>query len=406
MPLRRARSSARRMGGTREGRGEAGMEKPTTDEVGNDGLEVEGPASLAGWRSKDANDLLGTGGAAAGAGADGDTGGTGVGAVEADTPTGGVGTVVSREVGITAGGSVTTAGGTSWVVVGAMTAAVGSHDSDLDFTCEGAVPAAETEVLEESGETRTGGVSDTVETSVSEEATVSRKSCRGDSAGSEASLGSSSGATFVDEGAGGAAAAVLGGVAKGAKTGGFGDPGGVESLRALSRTSGGGRERGDMMIPGARDGSVGRRDHIAQPPNCCFEFGDLLCIIFVDADVDAGMGTGGGAGTETAGAGTWGVDGGDLETWPEWEGGSGGGGADGGEEEEFAADAFVVGSGDGSWGGSEGSVDSSVSSGSSGPSSILGGFGEGEIGDNAGGGGIDSCFGKGDINCWGAQFCW
>lgn len=46
MPLRRARSSARRTGGTREGRGEAGMEKPTTDEVGNDDLEVEaGPAS-------------------------------------------------------------------------------------------------------------------------------------------------------------------------------------------------------------------------------------------------------------------------------------------------------------------------------------------------------------------------
>lgn len=49
---------------------------------------------------------------------------------------------------------------------------------------------------------------------------------------------------------------------------------------------------------------------------------------------------------------------------------------------------------------------SSVGSGSSGPSSILGGFGEGEIGDRAGGGGMDSCFGKGDISCCGAQFCW
>ena len=51
-------------------------------------------------------------------------------------------------------------------------------------------------------------------------------------------------------------------------------------------------------------------------------------------------------------------------------------------------------------------MDPSVGSGSSGPSSILGGFGEGEIGDRAGGGGMDSCFGKGDISCCGAQFCW
>ena len=385
------------------------MEKPTTDEVGNDGLEVEGPASLAGWRSKDANDFLRTGGAGAGAGADGDTGATaGMGAVEADAFAGGVGTVVSREgVGTTAGGSVTSAGSTSWVVMGGTTAAIGSHDSDLDFTCECPVPAAETEVLEESGETGTGGVSDTVETSVSEEATVSGKSCRGDSAaGSGTSLGGSSGAAFVDEGSGGAAAVALGGVAKGATTSGFGDSGGVESLRALSRTSGGGRERGEMMIPGARDGSVGRRDHIAQPPNCCFGFDELLCV-FVDADAEAGVGVSAGAGVRagTASAGTWGIDGGDLETWLKREGWSDGGGADGGEE-EFGAGASTVGSGECSWGGSEGSVDSSVGSGSSGPSSILGGFGEGEIGDNAGGGGMDSCFGKGDINCWGAQFCW
>jgi len=380
------------------------MEKPTTDDMGNDGLEVEGPASPAAWRSNDANDLLRTGGAAAGAGADGDTGAAaGVGAVEADASTGGVGTVVSREgVGTTAAGSVTSAGGTSWVVMGATPAVVGSHDSDLDFTCECAVPAAETEVLEERGETGTGGVSDTVETSVSEEATVSGKSCRGDSAGSETSLGGSSGAAVVDEGSGGAAAVALGGVAKGATTVGFGDSGGVESLRALSRMSDGGRERGEMMIPGARDGSVGRRDHIAQPPNCCIEFDDLICI-FVDGEVEAGVGAGAGAGAGasagTAGAGTWGVDSGDLETWPEQEGGSNGGGADCGEEEEFGAGAFGEGSGEGSSGGSEGSVDSSVGSGSSGPSSILGGFGEGEIGDNAGGGGMDSCFGKGDINC-------
>lgn len=278
------------------------MEKPTTVEVGNDDLEVEGPASLAGWRSKDANDLLRTGGAAAGAGADGDKGAAaGMSAVDAaDASTGGVATAVSRDgVGTTAWGSATSAVDASWVVMGATKAVVGSHDSDLDFTCECAVPAAETEVLEERGEAGTGGVSDTVETSVSEEATVSRKSCRGDSAGSETSLDGSSGADFVDEGSGGAAAVALGGVAKGATTGGLGDSGGVASLRALSRTSGGGRDRGEMIIPGARDGSVGRRDHIAQPPNCCFESDDLLCV-FVDANVEAAAGAGAGI----AGAGT------------------------------------------------------------------------------------------------------
>jgi hypothetical protein len=48
---------------------------------------------------------------------------------------------------------------------------------------------------------------------------------------------------------------------------GFGDSWGVGSRRAFSTTSGGGREWGEMMIPGARDGSVGRRDQMAQPPS-------------------------------------------------------------------------------------------------------------------------------------------
>ena len=47
-----------------------------------------------------------------------------------------------------------------------------------------------------------------------------------------------------------------------------------------------------------------------------------------------------------------------------------------------------------------------MSSGSSGPSKILGGFGEGAMGDKAGGGGIDNCFGNGDIGCWKVQLCW
>jgi hypothetical protein len=154
------------------------------------------------------------------------------------------------------------------------------------------VPAAETEVLEERGEAGTGGVSEAIEISVSEEETVSGKSLRGDSAGSEASLSlkGSSGAACVDEGPEGG---TLVSTVEGAVSAGFGDSGGVESWRAFSRTSGGGRQRGEKMIPGARDGSVGRRDQIAQPPNCCFGFDDVLCVLVdVDADVGAGMGTG------------------------------------------------------------------------------------------------------------------
>jgi hypothetical protein len=77
------------------------MEKPMTDEVGSDDLEVEaGLASPAG-RSNDAHDFLRPDGVGMGAGAVVDTcGGAGVGAVEADAAERGVGTVVvpSEEV--------------------------------------------------------------------------------------------------------------------------------------------------------------------------------------------------------------------------------------------------------------------------------------------------------------------
>ena len=62
----------------------------------------------------------------------------------------------------------------------------------------------------------------------------------------------------------------VGGVAKGTVMAGIGDSGGVESRKALSKTSGGGLERGEMMMPGASEGFEGRRDQMAQPPNCCF----------------------------------------------------------------------------------------------------------------------------------------
>ena len=155
--------------------------------------------------------------------------------------------------------------------------------------------AAETEVLDDSGDVETGGVSDTVETSVSVEDTVSGKSLRGDSAGSEASFCSSSGVACVDKGSEELTAMTLCGVAGRSTIAGLGDSGGVETRRAFSSTSCGGRERGEIMMPGARDGFVGRRDQIAQPPNCCFESTDTLCL-FTDGDVGAGA-TVGGAGT-------------------------------------------------------------------------------------------------------------
>jgi len=135
VPLRREMSSARRTGGTSEGGGEAGMEKPTTDEVGSEDLEAE-PASPVLGRSKDAHDFLRTGGADAGAGADVDEGvGAGAGAAEEETASGGVSTVVSRdEVGTIEGGSGTSMGGDSWATIEATTPTTRSHDSDLEFT--------------------------------------------------------------------------------------------------------------------------------------------------------------------------------------------------------------------------------------------------------------------------------
>lgn len=159
------------------------MEKPTTDEIGSEDLEVEAVLSPVAGRSKDAHDFLGTGGAEAGTGAGAEAGAgmeAGAGAVEVeveveiDRAGGGAGVEVSTErIGATTTCSVASPGSASWVAVGAATLAVGSHGSAPGLVCEWAVPAADTEVLEEIGEAGTGGVSDTVETSVSEEETVS-----------------------------------------------------------------------------------------------------------------------------------------------------------------------------------------------------------------------------------------
>lgn len=44
------------------------------------------------------------------------------------------------------------------------------------------------------------------------------------------------------------------------------DGGGVLRFKACCTTSGGGRALGDMIMPGACEGSWGRRDHIAHTP--------------------------------------------------------------------------------------------------------------------------------------------
>jgi len=127
----------------------------------------------------------------------------------------------------------------------------------------------------------------------------------------------------------------LGGVARRAARAGFGDSGGVETRRAFSRTSWGGRERGEIMMPGARDGFVGRRDQMAQPPNCSFGSIDVFCF-FVDV----------GAGARVGGTGTRGMDGSDPKASLEREGGSEGGRAGVDEGDESGVGSFEAGRGE------------------------------------------------------------
>lgn len=155
MPLRRAKSSARRTGGTRAGGGEAGMEMPTTEEVGRDDLAVE--VSPEAGRSKDAQDFLRTGGA-----------------VDADAAEGGVGVEVSAEgEGLTAAESRTSTERVASELVTTVALVAASLISGPTLVCEEAVPAADTDVFEERGDTGTGGVSVTLEGSVPQEDTVS-----------------------------------------------------------------------------------------------------------------------------------------------------------------------------------------------------------------------------------------
>lgn len=119
-------SSARRTGATTGGGGVAGMEKPTTEEVGSEDLGVE-PASPGVGRSRDAHDFLRVGGADTGVNVDVDAG---AGSTEEETASIGARSVVSSDDG---GGSGTSMGVISWVTIEGTIPATRSHDSEMDF---------------------------------------------------------------------------------------------------------------------------------------------------------------------------------------------------------------------------------------------------------------------------------
>lgn len=215
------------------GVGSAGMENPTTDEVGRVFLVEVGADELPGvedeeGRRRDAQDFLtrGTAVATAGAGA----------AVCADCD--------GADGGREAAGSLDAGAGAS--------GACGPGSL-------GEAPVRDIDVLVETGDPGMVGVS--VVSVTDDEGTVElvlESSCEGDEISSSpavccsllkvASLGGA-GRPFT-EAAGGRG----------------GERGGVRSSSAPWTIPGGGRALGEMMIPGACDGSSGRRDQMAQLP--------------------------------------------------------------------------------------------------------------------------------------------
>ena len=83
--------------------------------------------------------------------------------------------------------------------------------------------------------------------------------------------------------------------------------GGVGRLSASSTTRGGGRARGEIIIAGAAEGSVGLRDHIA---SSFFDFSDEPADCFVTSgevmmgDKSSGDGVEGASGSWEIGSGT------------------------------------------------------------------------------------------------------
>ena len=188
----------------------AGTEKPTTDEMGRalGALDADAPA---GDRRSDAHDLGGS----------------------------------FAAVGNTAGG-VRLAGTTISSLGGATVSTFGDSGDDLPLLGETA--AIDNEVFVDRGDSGMG-VSGAVEhagvVSVADEEGTS--ACSGEVRVDTFNSPSSSWVNFV------------------VREGG-GEGGGVGRSIAFCMTSCGGRARGDIMIPGASEGSCGLRDQIAHPP--------------------------------------------------------------------------------------------------------------------------------------------
>jgi hypothetical protein len=201
--------------GIDDGGSMAGTEKPTTDEIGRALGALDADAS-AGDRRSDAHDLGGC----------------------------------FATVGNTAGGSVRLAGATICSLGGATVSTFGDSGDDLPLLGEAA--AIDNEVFVDRGDSGMG-VSGAVEhagvVSVADEEGTS--ACSGEvrvDTFNSPPPSSSWGNSVFREG------------------GGEGEGGGVGRSIAFCMTSCGGRARGDIMIPGASEGSCGLRDQIAHPP--------------------------------------------------------------------------------------------------------------------------------------------
>jgi hypothetical protein len=219
--------------------GEAGMEKPTTEEVGRAFLVCVGADVEDAGRRRDAHDFLGGGIA-------------GVAAADAGSGVGWLGAASSTNEGA------------AWTLVSAGAFDSGSSTTSLAVSRANfapaslaGVPATETEVLVVVGDPGTVGVyavsvaavEGTVEFVSEDQAAVDAGSsstfCSGEGSEGKDSFPASSSTV---ETAGGRTFLVVTG-----ETGGEG--GGVLRLSARSTISGGGRAREDMMMLGACEGS-------------------------------------------------------------------------------------------------------------------------------------------------------
>lgn len=202
----------------------AGMEIPTTEEVGKVFWNLD-EALVSVGRRRDAHDLRGVFGAKA------DIDATGVWEVADGAGISGPSTAVafSSDFG---GVTVSTCGD------------CGGADNDLPLLGEAAV--IDNEVFVDKGDPGIGVSGAVEQAGVVSVVVDDRTSVRSGDEGTEPFKLSSTGNSSTTEGEG--------------------DTGGVDISMAFWMTSCGGRARGEMMMPGACEGSSGRRDQMTHPP--------------------------------------------------------------------------------------------------------------------------------------------